>query len=511
MQFLDLIHELNSSFKEHLRFYKFKKYKEELTLKDLRDLYEETEIELTDDTRKIIPRSIYFSTHFAKPYLLDAIQKNPLAIFLTKSEFESLVRRNIYTNSLLILGKKIPDFYLGHSSSIVYDYPSQKMKIIAVTGTNGKTTTTFMIYHLWKKKNIPAAVIGTLGVFYYDGLKEYHLETGFTTPRSYELNRILKDLYEKNIFYVAMEASSEALSLKRLEGITITRAIFTNLSLDHLNFHKAMNHYLFAKLHLFFLTFRNSRVKDQFIVVYNSENFHIFHKFSKRIKESILYILESNLNCNLVKIQPQPYLFNQFNAICAYYATQEETHFQKSDTPFKDFKGVSGRMEEIYSISENNKLLKIYVDYAHTPDALKRVLLELKKNFDFIITVFGCGGDRDKEKRPEMGLVSSRYSNLVIITDDNPRTENPEEIRNQIIRGITGTDFIEVSDRSTAIQTAIKEGWNYYLNSNYNKIVILVTGKGHETYQIIGKEKKYFSDQEEIKKYISIYERKNQD
>lgn len=492
MDFHILIENLDKKFPNHIQIFKFQNYHlKKLTIEDL----PKKEIFLTDDSRNIKENSFYFSTYFAKQYLKDAIEKQPLAIFLTKKELQNISLKE--SEIFFIIGKKIPDFYLGYSASIFYGEPSKDQHIVAITGTNGKTTTSFMIYHLWKKKQIPCAVIGTLGVFYWNGKEEKQLQTGFTTPRSYQLQEILFHLKQNNIFFIVMEASSEALALRRLEGLSIQKSIFTNFSQDHLNFHKSMNAYFFSKLHLFFLTIRTSKEKFPFIVVYNPNTYYNFHKFSKLTNKNILYLLESHLKFAFVQNQPNNFEFNQYNALCAYYgATNSKSKYSLSETPLEDFKGVPGRMEKI-NWKEN---FNIYIDYAHTPDALKKVLQELKKYYKVIITIFGCGGDRDKEKRPIMGEISSIYSDYVYITDDNPRNENPEQIRKEIEAGILNKErkyVFNIGNRKEAIENSLKKGLEIY-KLNPSSIAILIAGKGHENYQIIGKEKLYFSDKETV-------------
>jgi UDP-N-acetylmuramoyl-L-alanyl-D-glutamate--2,6-diaminopimelate ligase len=360
-----------------------------------------------------------------------------------------------------------------------------------------------MIYHLWKKKQIPSAVIGTLGVYFWDGKEERHIETGFTTPRAYELHKILNLLKQKNIKHIAIEASSEALSLRRLEGLNIQKAIFTSFGRDHLNFHKSLISYFFAKLHLFFLTLKTTKEEIPFVVVHDAKTFYLFNKFTKKTKARILFLLSSNLNYDFVKKQPMPLLFNQFNALCAFYGIAKDNQFlyQLSETPLEDFKGVSGRVDKI----NFNNNIDIIIDYAHTPDAMECLLKELKKNYDFLTIVFGCGGNRDKEKRPLMGKIAAKYCNLIFITDDNPRNEDPQKIREEIKQGIPLDKhevLKEISDRKLAIYNAIES--TYKINHKDKKYCIIIAGKGHENYQIIGNKKIPFSDKEIVNDFLKF-------
>ncbi|GIX41207.1 MAG: UDP-N-acetylmuramoyl-L-alanyl-D-glutamate--2,6-diaminopimelate ligase [Leptospiraceae bacterium] len=507
MKFREALIKLNKIFPAHLKIYQIKNNEHHM-IQDWNEL-PDSEFNITDDSRNVNINTLFFSTFFAKSYLNDAILKHPFAIFVSKKELHKLLKDHKY-NGFCIIGKKEPDFYLGYLSSIYYDYPSKDMYIVAITGTNGKTTISFMIYHLWKKKHIPCAVIGTLGVFYWNGSMEKHIYTGFTTPRAYELHQILDVLKKENIQHIVIEASSEALALRRLEGLNIQKAIFTNLGRDHLNFHKNLNAYFFAKLHLFFLTLRATKEKIPFVVVYNSNTYYLFYRFIQKTNAKILFLLQSHLNHNFVKYQPMPLLFNQFNALCAYYGItrNEEPLYKLSEKPLSDFKGVPGRVERL-ALTDS---IDIIIDYAHTPDALENLLSELKNQYEFMVLVFGCGGNRDIEKRPLMGNIAANYCDYIFLTDDNPRNENPQKIRNDIKKGIPVNKYHilqEIGDRKLAIQNAIEYTFNIQKNSD-KKSCIIIAGKGHENYQIIGNKKISYSDKEAVLELIKIISHPNE-
>jgi len=486
---------LEERFPSHIKI--FRVYKDDFTEIQINELPEIGFI-ITDDSRRVDENTLFFSTYYSKKFLNDAISKKPVGLFLSKKEFQDVLHQPY--EGYYIVGKKKPDFYLGYLSSIYYDDPSKNMYIVAITGTNGKTTTSFMIYHLWKKKQIPCAVIGTLGVYYWNGSEENHLETGFTTPRSYELHKILSLLNEKNIRHIAIEASSEALALRRLEGLNIQKAIFTTFGRDHLDFHQTLNAYFFAKLHLFFLTLRTTEQKIPFIVVYDKNTYYHFYKFIRKTRSKILILLETHLNYPYVKNQPTPLIFNQFNALCALYGASENELplFDLNETPLEDFKGVPGRVDRI-KLSDN---IDVIIDYAHTPDALENLLKELKKEYANLILVFGCGGNRDREKRPIMGEIASNYSDLIVLTDDNPRNEDPKLIREEIKKGIPANKknlIKEIGDRREAIKFSIE----YCLSHNINqKTYLVIAGKGHENYQIIQNKKIPFSDKEVVLEFL---------
>jgi UDP-N-acetylmuramyl-tripeptide synthetase len=480
--------------------------------------------QITDDSRKAGPGVLFCATRNGRSFLDVAADCG--SILLVSPSLK-------VPEKATVLRVSSPDRAMAHLASALYNHPSREMCIVAVTGTNGKTTTTHMLYHLWKKAGLPCGLIGTLGLRYFDGGAESMRETGFTTPRSYELQSILRELLDRGIRHVTIEASSEALSLGRLEALSISGVLFTGLGRDHLDFHKTMAAYMRAKRHLFFLAVR----KKAFYAVHaEGEALHSLRRFAERpsisdrlntgvpasatasgaalgsaLKQAgFSFLSASDIEAEITARQPVPTAFNRINAALAIFAFERTTgavfphtkpHARLID--LDDFQGVPGRMQRI-RVSDT---IDAFVDYAHSPDSLERVLVEARSiGYSTIIVIFGCGGDRDPGKRPLMGRIAARLADLTIVTDDNPRTENAASIRAQILAGIPSKEarnrMLEIGNRSEAIKAALVHARQMSVKSPAGRIAVIVAGKGHETYQIIGREKKHFSDVEEIEREI---------
>jgi UDP-N-acetylmuramyl-tripeptide synthetase len=406
---------------------------------------------------------------------------------------------------------------LAQASHFWFRYPTKDMSIIGVTGTNGKTTITYLLEHIAHSTGIESAIIGTTGAF----AQGYEKELSNTTPESYELVKIFNDLKKIGVKLVAMEVSSHSLDQERVYGISFKGGIFTNLTQDHLDYHRDMINYANAKKRLF-----DSLLPDSIAVVFSDDPYGKYilqdscsaYKFAVgRNRNSDVRIVEESLSINGSnftiefnnkdlgegKVSFESNLIGRFNidnavlAITMGLALGFELDIIRN--ALKSFKGVPGRMEKV--ILENGALG--IVDYSHTPDALQKALETCREAISNnnpisskLICVFGCGGDRDKEKRPLMGKIAEKFSDLVVITSDNPRTEDPDKIINQIYKGISKSGkkkVIQISNRDEAIEYA-------YRMSNRGDI-ILVAGKGHEQYQIIGNTKYHFSDKEQLEKY----------
>ena len=382
--------------------------------------------------------------------------------------------------------------------------------LIAVTGTNGKSSIANFYYQILRLNKKKVASIGTLGV------RSDKINHGLpnTTVDPLYLGQILKKLKGRKIDNVIMEASSHGLKQHRLDGLQFSTGIFTNLSQDHIDYHKNVRNYFKAKLYLFEKLIKprgsvitddkipefkkiNSISKKRGLSVYtlnnHTKNFKILsHRFSGdtqvlKIKyKKLIY----DINLNLIgKIQ----LKNLIMAIIA--ATKSNIDLKKILNVVPKIKSVSGRLEKIGKIKNHSKVI---LDYAHTPDALKTCLLNLREQFPEkkILLLFGCGGNRDQDKRPKMGKIADIYSDEIFLTDDNPRYESPAQIRKEIKKGIKRKKIYEISDRSKAIKKAIER-----LNTGE---ILLIAGKGHEEIQDIGKKKIHFSDKKTIIKEIKI-------
>lgn len=365
--------------------------------------------------------------------------------------------------------------------------------LIGITGTSGKTTTAFLTYQLLKGLGEKVAYIGTIGFYINDFVKD--LDN--TTPDIYEIYNMLLKCSEKDVKYVVMEVSSHALKLGRLDTLYFDRACFTNITSEHMDFHKNMKDYFKSKKKIFkklrnekigiinegkyskrLLKLRNKNILIKFSDIRDIEYFINKTKFKYKIDDKI-YEFEIPLVGN----------YNIWNFIDALMLVKS-FGFSIEDIKKIEISSPKGRMELIEY--KNNS---IFIDYAHKPDAVQKVL-ELSNTIKEgkIITIIGCGGNRDKTKRPIMGSIATENSDYVIFTNDNPRMENPMDILNDIIKNLKYDNFEVTPDRNEAIKKGI--------NMLNNKDILLILGKGHEEYQILGKEKFHFSDKESVLKNI---------
>ena len=362
-------------------------------------------------------------------------------------------------------------------------YKLKPKNIIAVTGTNGKTSVADLFYQLFKINNIPSASIGTLGIKYNNQI----IKTDLTSPDTISIHESLAFLKKKKIENVIIEASSHGLDQKRLHDINFRGAIFTNFSQDHLDYHKTMNSYLKAKLALF-----EDILKNKASIISDRE-IKPFKQLSLIAKKKNIKLLEIEQELEKIKNISLKTLsdFKLKNLAMAIKATKlcglNDKLIYKN---LKKLKEVSGRMELVKNYFNN---IKVYVDYAHTPDALLKALKFLKNKYrNNISLVFGCGGDRDKKKRSIMAKIANDNCSKIYITDDNPRNESPKKIRNHLAKFINKKKAFNIGNRFLAIKKAIK-------NATPNEI-ILVAGKGHEEKQVYKDKINYISDKKIINK-----------
>lgn len=404
-------------------------------------------------------------------------------------------------------------------ASNFYDNPSSKLKLVAVTGTNGKTTVATLLWQLFSKLGYKTGLISTVG----DKIGNETIESNRTTPTtpdSITLNFILSEMVKASCTHAFMEFSSHALDLGRLSGIHLTGGIFTNLTQDHLDYHKNIDEYAKAKKVLFdnlhAEAFAISNADDSYgeMMVEDTKANKKFYSFEKDSEEN-----DSNFIGNLIsndfggikfevggKVLESKLIgmFNAYNLI-AIYSTAIMLDIKDDEIikVFPELKSVEGRFECVTGKDGVNAV----VDYAHTPDALEKIIKTIVNLIPIIdgersgklITLFGCGGDRDSTKRPIMGHIAGEFSDITIITSDNPRSEDPQKIIDQIIKGIDNADLqnktiMAITDRHEAIKKAVE------LATPGD--VILLAGKGHEKYQIVGTTKTHFDDLEEIKNLI---------
>ena len=395
--------------------------------------------------------------------------------------------------------EKVDDTKEYLNNILVKEYSDiiNKLKIIGVTGTNGKTTSCYLTYQMLQKLNKNVAYLGTIG-YYHDN---DYIELNNTTPDILTLYKLLIKAVEENVEYLVMEVSSHALAFKRISGLKFIAGAFTNLTEDHLDYHKTMEAYLNEKLKLI------NYLKDDATIILNSDdessekfkNFKNYKTFGMNgdYKIEKYEILPDHTNLefsyNEKKYNVKTNLTSKFNIYnyltCLGILNSIGFSIEDIINITKEVYPPKGRCET-YKVGNGYAV----VDYAHTPDAVEKVITaynELKKNK--VITIVGCGGDRDPIKRPIMGNIATTLSNYVIFTNDNPRTEDPKKIMKDIIKDNKSTNYEVIYDRYEAIIKGIE-----MLDKDD---ILLVLGKGHEDYQIIGREKIHFDDAEVIKKY----------
>lgn len=407
-------------------------------------------------------------------------------------------------NKITLIEVKDTRAALAHLASRLFDEPSKKLQLIGITGTNGKTTITYLLEAIFKEAGFVPGVIGTVE----HRVGDRAVFSSNTTPESYELQKLLASMVHAGVKACAMEVSSHSLTLERVVGCHFDGAVFTNLTPEHLDFHGQMETYFAAKMRLFKERLIESH-KDVFAAV------NIDDPFGKRIVKEMGYQLwrysvkgrpevtakkiicdkrgirmnvktkDGSFDC-VSKLMGRFNVHNILAAVSASLGLGISLDVIKSGLEKVTF--VPGRLEPV----RNNKGVLAFVDYAHTPDALENVLkygAEFADNLrGRLIVVFGCGGDRDRAKRPLMAAVAEKLSDVAIITSDNPRGEKPDVIIKEIVAGLKGSDYEVISDRRAAIQKAVDVA--------KKNDVIIVAGKGHEDYQIIGKERRHFDDRQ---------------
>lgn len=389
-------------------------------------------------------------------------------------------------------------------ASNYYGNPSQNLKLVGVTGTNGKTTIATLLYQLFKKAGFKVGLLSTVVIKVDD--KEY--AATHTTPDSLTINRYLKEMNREGVEFCFMEVSSHGIHQNRTEGLKFEGGIFTNLTHDHLDYHdtfaeyRDVKKYFFDNLNSNAFALVNTDDKNGAVMLQNTKA----KKYKYALKSFADYraqILENSFNGMLLKLNDNEVwtrLIGNFNAynVLAIYATAELLGLEKVETLrlISELESVSGRFQ--YLISDEK--ITAIVDYAHTPDALKNVLETINairtKNED-LITVVGCGGDRDTTKRPKMGHIASALSTKVIFTSDNPRSEEPQVIIEAIEKGVEPQNFkkvVSILDRKQAIKTACQMA--------QPGDIILIAGKGHETYQEIKGKRSDFDDYKIVEEFL---------
>ena len=396
-------------------------------------------------------------------------------------------------------------------ASNFHGHPSLSMKLVGITGTNGKTTVSHMIEAGWRGEGESTGLMGTIENRYMGKTEAASL----TTPDSVALAGMLREMKDAGVKNVTLEVSSHALDLRRVDGCHFDAAVFTNLTQDHLDYHSTLEDYFRAKERLFSEVLEKSEKKELFSIINAddplADKISVPKKsrkitFSAKKKESVIFAenftidsrgIKARLATPWGKVELDSTLMGKHNLYNMMAAAG--TLLSLGSSPgttgraLSELRSVPGRLEKI----ENSEAIDVFVDYAHTPDALENVLECLKALCaQRLITVVGCGGDRDREKRPLMASAGRRYSDMLIVTSDNPRTEDPERIIADMTAGTESGDpgVVVITDREEAIKRAVYEA--------ESGDTVLIAGKGHEDYQIIGTEKIHFDDREIAEKYL---------
>ena len=456
---------------------------------------------ITNDSRKVGPGYIFVAIKGHKADGHNFIKK------ALESGAQAVV-----SEERLALNQKIPHIIVRNTrkalsslSCYFYNNPSQKINVVGVTGTNGKTTTTFLTKSIIEKAGYKVGLIGTIN--YQIGEKIIPAQE--TTPESVELQRLVAEMVAAKMKFAVMEVSSHSAVQYRIEDISFKTAVFTNISAEHMDYHKTITNYLDAKIGLF-----KNLTRDSFAILNADDEFSKY--FADKTSAKILWygiknnadikagICRESTSNTMIKLRysgmeidvkiPFMGLHNVYNSL-ASVASAISLGFELDviKAGIEDAPVVPGRLETVPC----KRGFKVVVDYAHTPHALETVLHSLKNLVKGrILLVFGCGGDRDKEKRPMMGKIANENSNIFWITNDNPRSEDPLSIIEDIKAGIKpGRTFYIQTNRKKAIEEAIAEAKSGDL--------VLIAGKGHERYQIIKDTKKPFDDREVVKEILA--------
>ena len=446
------------------------------------------------------------------------VQKNDVFIAQKGVRFDghSYIEKAISLGAVVIICEDFPTYKrenvtyvqvsdsnlaLAIMASNFYNNPSKILSVVGVTGTNGKTTIASLLYQLFKKAGYKVGLLSTVKIL----VDETEFKATHTTPDSVTINSYLDKMIESGVDYCFMEVSSHGIHQKRTEGLTFAGGVFTNLSHDHLDYHETFSEYRNVKKSFF-----DSLSKPAFALTnIDDKNGDFMLQNTKAIKKTYalktladykVKVLEKQFSGTLLKIDESEVwtkLIGRFNALnlLAIFATAELLGLEKLEilTIISRLENVSGRFE--YVLSEDS--VTAIIDYAHTPDALKNVLEtinDIRTGNEKVITVVGCGGDRDRAKRPKIAHIASQLSNQAIFTSDNPRTENAQTILDEMESGVSAENYkktLSILDRRQAIKTACK--------FSESGDIILVAGKGHEDYQEINGIRTHFDDLEEVK------------
>ena len=477
---------------------------------NIRSVIGSTDLEISDvqiDSRKIKPGSLFIAVKgvaFDGHQFADrAIEAGAVAVV----HEESLSEKNEGIVYVQVENSAAAASVIAHN---FYDQPSEKVKLVGVTGTNGKTTIATLLYKLFTSLGYKCGLLSTVE----NHIGERIIPATHTTPDAISLNTLLKQMVDEDCTHVFMEASSHAIHQHRVTGLHFAGGIFTNITHDHLDYHKSFDEYIRVKKSFFdglpSSAFAISNADDKRgTVMLQNTNAKKYYYSLKTVADFKGKVLDNSLTGLVMNINDQEVhfrLIGEFNAynLLAVFGTAICLGEDKQEAlrNLSMLTGAEGRFD--YMVSGKDKVIAI-VDYAHTPDALLNVLAtikKLKKGFEKIITVVGCGGDRDKTKRPIMGEVACEHSDKVIFTSDNPRSEDPAQIIKDMEAGVGAAEkrkYISIVDRKEAIKTAISLA--------DKEDIILIAGKGHEKYQEIKGVKNHFDDKEVVNEMFKVLER----
>ena len=483
-------------------------------MKTLKDLLKDTPVTalhgdgsttvaaLAYDSRAVTRSDCFFATRGTQSdghdFIPDAVAKGASAVVC-----EQLPAETAHGVAYVV----VPDAAgaLADMAAAFYGHPSRELKLVGITGTNGKTTTATLLYDLVRALGYKAGLVST--VVYKVG--ERIVEATHTTPDPVRLNAMMREMADEGCEYCFMEVSSHAIVQERIRGLHFTGGIFSNITHDHLDYHKTFAEYIRAKK-LFF----DNLPKEAFALInIDDRNGRVMVQNTRATVKTLSLQSMADFRCKILETHPDGMelridgrevwvhflgRFNAYNLLCVYAAAlllgaDREEVLQIMST----LHPVSGRFEFVRAADGTTAI----VDYAHTPDALEKVLQtveEIRRPGQQLFVLCGCGGDRDKTKRPEMAQIAVKYATTAILTSDNPRHEDPDAILDDMVAGLApGDRYLRIADRAEAIRTAAmlaKPG-----------DILLLAGKGHETYQIVGDVKNHFDDKEEALRAFALY------
>ncbi len=486
--------------------------------------------QLAYNSRRVQPGAVFFALPGSKTngsvFIDQALKQGAVAVVVGKNEQKELHQLQL-TSSVTLISCSSPRLLLGLMADQFSQQPSGRLTLVGVTGTSGKTTTTYLLEAIWQAMGWSAGVIGTVN-YRYQGREE---PAPFTTPEAVELQSLLHTMVEADVTHAVMEVSSHALVQERVRGCQWDGAVFTNLGRDHLDFHTDLDDYFAAKARLFVSGLVESPKANRFAVINTDDPWGeklLTYQLPGRVLtyglgeragvcvrniEQSFYGLRGTLCLEgrdlafSSRLIGEPHLYNILAAATTAHALGIPA--ETIVAGLAQCTGVPGRLETI----QVGQDFAVIVDYAHKPDALEKTLRSVRQlTQQRLVTVFGCGGDRDTGKRPLMGEAAGRLSDVVIVTSDNPRTEDPQRILHDAEQGVIQAGLHRVEDTTQVAVAELQQGYlvvadrreaiHAALGGARAGDVVVIAGKGHEDYQIIGTTKHHFDDREEVRLYF---------